>query len=363
MGKDLKIKEIKLRRLMEDLELPGIILSSQTNFLWLTGGRRNDILKSEDVSLVYLFISRDERYLISTNSDKDRMLDEELAGMGFQPVIYDWYDQDLFHAIKKIGLKNIGGDFNHPQIRFIGDELVDIRRDLTHDEYERLKELAGHYSTLVTDFCMNLKPGLTEKQLSNNLTCMCLKEDIRMPVLMVGSDGRAFSYRHPAATDKKIDKYFILATVAEKYGLNISLSRCIHFGKAPEELNRKIDAVNIIDAAYSANSREGITLKELFKVGIRAYAETGFKDEWKRHTQGGILGYKPREFVIDSTSQVRISKNNALSWNPTIEGVKTEDVYFLKNEGLEQLTIDKNWPYTKIDIDGKSFLKPIIMEI
>ena len=57
MGKDLKIKEIKLRRLMEDLELPGIILSSQTNFLWLTGGRRNDILKSEDVSLVYLFIS------------------------------------------------------------------------------------------------------------------------------------------------------------------------------------------------------------------------------------------------------------------------------------------------------------------
>lgn len=46
-----------------------------------------------------------------------------------------------------------------------------------------------------------------------------------------------------------------------------------------------------------------------------------------------------------------------------IRGVKSEDVILVKEREVEQLTIDKKWPYIEIDINGKQFLKPKILEI
>lgn len=364
MHSDLVIKEQRVYELIDKLNLSGILLSKQTNFLWFTGGNRNDVIKNEDISLVYLFITKDNKYLISTNSDKERVCNEELDKKGFESIVYDWYCQDVFDALKKIGItKNIGGDLQHPNILYIENNLADIRRNLTGDEIKKLRNLADEYSKLLTKFCLNLKPGLTEKQIANNLIYECLKKDIKMPVLMVGSDERVFKYRHPVVTDKKVYKYFILATVAERSGLNISLSRCVYFGKTPKELNSKIESVNYIEAVYCCNSLPDKTLKELFEVGKKAYAKAGYPDEWKNHTQGGIIGYRPREFIANSSSKVKIKSNNALSWNPTIKGVKAEDVILVKEREVEQLTIDKKWPYIEIDINGKQFLKPKILEI
>jgi len=364
MHSDLVIKEQRVYELIDKLNLSGILLSKQTNFLWFTGGNRNDVIKNEDISLVYLFITKDNKYLISTNSDKERVCNEELDKKGFETIVYDWYCQDVFDVLRKIGtVEKIGGDFLHPNILYIENNLADIRRNLTGDEIKKLRNLADEYSKLLTKFCLNLKLGLTEKQIANNLICECLKKDIKMPVLMVGSDERAFKYRHPVATDKKVQKYLILATDAERSGLNISLSRCVYFGKTPKELNSKIESVNYIEAVYCCNSLPDKTLKELFEVGKKAYAKAGYPDEWKNHTQGGIIGYRPREFIANSSSKVKIKSNNALSWNPTIKGVKAEDVILVKEREVEQLTIDKKWPYIEIDINGKQFLKPKILEI
>lgn len=73
MHSDLVIKEQRVYELIDKLNLSGILLSKQTNFLWFTGGNRNDVIKNEDNSLVYLLITKDNKYLISTNSDKEEL--------------------------------------------------------------------------------------------------------------------------------------------------------------------------------------------------------------------------------------------------------------------------------------------------
>lgn len=361
---ELEIKETRIRNLLEKKNLSGILLSKQTNFLWFTGGRRNDVIKNDDVSLVYLFITRDSKYLIATKSDANRVMDEELKGLGFELVLYNWYDQSVLDALKRIGdIDRIGCDYYCRDFLYVEEELVDLRINLTDFEVERVKKLCREYTELLTDFCLNLKPNLTEREVAADLSLYCLKCNISPLILMVGSDERIFEYRHPVATNKRIKKYVLIATVVERGGLNVSISRSIYFGKVPQELRDKQKAVNFIESNYYYYSVPGIRLKELFGIGKKLYLEMGYPDEWRNHTQGGIAGYKSREYLVSSNSEIVLNNNNVMGWNPTIRGVKAEDFILVQRDGAEQLSIDGRWPCTEINIKDRKFFKPEILEI
>ncbi len=362
--KDLEIKEVKTRELLLQKGLSGVILSTQTNFLWFTGGRRNEVLKNADISLVNLFITTDKKYLISSSSDLDRVMAEELEGLGFEPVKYEWYDGSPIEAAGKLvpGGK-IGADFSESGVENIEDGLMALRIELTEHEMDKAEKFCKQYSALLTDYCMALKPGITEISLANDFTCLCLKSGIRLPVALVGSDERIFKYRHPVATGKKIDSYVLFATVAEKDGINISVSRSMYFGEPPKEIIKKQEAVNQIEAAFCGSSKSGVSLGDVFKAGRKAYKDLGYEDEWKNHTQGGIIGYKAREIVATDLSEQKLKNNNLLSWNPTIAGAKAEDIYLLDGEKTRQLSIDERWPYMEISAGGQKFKMPKILQL
>lgn len=364
MNEEIKIKEKRILNLMNTKNLSGLLLTSQTNFLWFTGGKRNDVARNDDISLIHLLITKDKRYLIASSSDLNRVMEEEFLSFGFESVLYRWYSESVFNVVKKIIPKGrIGADFIAGNLEYMEEDITLLRIDLTDYEVKRAKILCKEYSNLLTDFCFNLKPGLTEKEIAIELEYICQKHNIRFPVLMVGSDERIFKYRHPVATDKKIQKYVLLATVAERDGLNVSISRSIYFGKAPRDLAKRHEAVNHIECYYYYHSNPGVNLKDLFELGKKAYIETGFNDEWKNHIQGGPIGYKPREVFATSSSDLELKANYLMGWNPTIAGVKAEDIILVKENGAEQLSIDKRWPYSEISIYNKKYLKPKILEI
>ena len=364
MISEIEIKRNKLKRLIIKKNLFGILLSTHTNFLWFTGGRRNDVLKNDNVSLVYLFITENKKYLISSISDSDRVMNEELNDLGFELIKYDWYNQSPFDVIKNLSPNaRIGADFYAPDTENIEDELAKLRIDLTEYEIDKVKNLSRDYSTLLTDFCFNLKPNTSEKKIASDLICNCLNKDIRLPVVLVGSDERIFKYRHPVATDKCIKNYVLIATVAEKNGINITITRSVHFGKAPKDITAKQEAVNYIEAVYCHNSKPGTNLKEIFQIGKKAYKEVGFADEWKNHTQGGIIAYKPREMIATESYDLELKSNYMVSWNPTVPGVKAEDTALIKRNGIEQLSIDERWPYSEIMIEDEKFKTPKILEL
>ena len=80
----------------------------------------------------------------------------------------------------------------------------------------------------------------------------------------------------PVQPGKKIDKYVLIATVAEREGICANFSRSLYFGKAPSEILQKQDAVNQVEATYQYYSRPGTTLGELFEKGKNAYREVGY---------------------------------------------------------------------------------------
>lgn len=364
MEKEIDIKHYRVKELLSSKNIEGILLSRQSNFLWFTGGKLNDVIKNNDISLVHIFVTKDKKYLIATNSDADRVMAEELIGLGFELVKFDWFNQNVFDGLKKIGVKGkIGADFKSGDIYFIDDDLAEIRINLTEPEIKRYMKFCMQYANILTDYFTSLKKGISERELAAGLNYECAKNGIRMPVLMVGSDERVFSFKHPCTTDKIIDKYVLVATVGEKDGICANVTRCVYFGKTPAELKEKQSAVNYVISKFYANSIPGRTLMELFDIGREAYREAGYDDEWKKHIQGGISGYNPLEFQVNAITDIKIKNNNILSFNPTIKGAKSEDPVLVKDDAAEITVFDSRWPYEVVKADGSQYKRPLILEL
>ena len=361
---ELQLKHDKIKKLLKEKNLDGIVFTTHSSFKWLSCGRVNDVLKNENASLVYFFITPDKKYFIASRSDSSRVMAEELDGLEYESVLYNWYNESVFDAVKRLGnYKKIGSDFASGSTVFIPDEIASIRAELTEYEIGRYKKTCAEYTALLTDYCLKIKPGMTEIEIANGLLCAGLDRYIKFPALMVGSDERISLYRHPAATDKKVKKYVLFATVVEREGICANISRSVHFGTAPEELKTKQDAVNTIEASYQSYSTPGVTLGEIFEKGKKAYEDTGYAGEWENHLQGGISGYSPLEFLAFENSSVKIKENNIVVWNPTIKGAKAEDPVHISKNGPLQYSIDSRWPSKEYTISQKKFIRPVILEI
>lgn len=364
LNEEIEIKHSRVRKLLESRKIDGLLLSRHSSFKWFSCGHKNDVIKSDDTSLVNLLITPRKRFLISTNSDASRVMEEELSGLGFELIVYKWYEQDVFDAIKKIKSDiKLGTDFLTDRGVYLGNEIAEIRTVLTKFELDRYKKMCSEYTGILTEYCRMLKPGQSEIEIAAGLAFDCLRSGIRLPVLMVGSDERIFKYRHPCATQKKVDKYILIATVAEREGICANISRSVYFGRVPDELFSKQDSVNEIQVNYQYHSGPGVTLGELLEVGKESYKKAGFNGEWENHLQGGISGYTPLEFLAVSNSRVKVRENNVMSWNPTVKGAKSEDPVLVTAEEVVQLSIDSRWPGKEYKVGGRKFIIPLIMEL
>jgi Xaa-Pro dipeptidase len=361
---ELQIKYGRIKKLLDEKGLDGMVFTTNSSFKWLSCGGTNDVIKNDNASLVYFFLTPDKKYFIASRSDMFRVTDEELGGLGYEPALYNWYNESVFDAVRRLGnFKKLGSDFVNDQAVFMPSEISALRTELTEFELDRYKKTCEEYTALLTDYCKSIKPGMTEIEIAGGLLCAGTKKQLKFPVLMVGSDERISSYRHPAATNKKVKNYVLIATVVEREGICANVSRSVYFGAAPEELKNKQDAVNAIEAAYQSISMPGITLGELFEKGKKAYEEAGYKGEWENHIQGGISGYSPLEFVVLENSSVMVKENNIMGWNPTIKGAKSEDPIHVTKNGPLQYTMDARWPSKEYSAQKGKFVRPLIMEI
>jgi antitoxin VapB len=132
---------------------------------------------------------------------------------------------------------------------------------------------------------------------------------------------------------------------AEREGLYVSLTRVVSFGAPSPELERLVWAAAEVDAAVLAASRPGATLGELFDVLARAYEQQGFPEEWRRHHQGGLTGYRGREVFSVPGDPTRLPDASAVAWNPSVTGGgKSEDTALVTSAGVEVLTRTSDLP-------------------
>jgi Xaa-Pro dipeptidase len=372
VNREIDIKTERLRKMLSAGDLGGVLINSQHNFAWATGGRANGVNASIEPGACFLFVRADgKKFVLANNIEMPRILAEEVSADDFEPVEFSWQDEKsagdfVIERAKALVRDNqkIASDLAlSPTVRPVEGLIARCRYELTEPEIERFRELGKDAGSALGKIFETIAPGETELEIARKVKTALAARGIESVVTLVGADERIERFRHPVPTSKTWKKVLLIAVCAKRQGLIASLSRLACVGGIPAELQRKTDAVAHLFAKFLAATKPGATGAEIYEIAAAAYAEKGFGDEIDRHHQGGAAGYKSRDWVAHPGSAEIVRENQAFAWNPSVTGTKAEETVIIGENGIEYLTASPNFPPLKIEIDDQEFLSPGILSL
>ena len=348
-NQELQIKLSRVHTLLDRHQVEGLLLRRVSSFAWATCGAESYVNTAVTEGAASLFITREHRYLLTNNIEAPRMEQEfGLADQGWEFLVSPWTDP-LKELNQLVAGKNFAADVAFPGAKDVSGEVARLRSALTEIEGERFRKLGRLTAEAMVSALQALRPGMSEYQIAAAVSKETLARGVLPIVNLVATDERVFRFRHPLPTDKKLDKYAMLAMCGRKWGLVCSITRLIHFGPLPEDLQERILATAQVNAALNEATRPGKTLGELLAQEQQTYARLGYADEWQKHHQGGMTGYESREFLATPGSQEMVAEGQAFAWNPSVAGAKVEDTILVGAAGNEIITLTPSLPATTIN--------------
>ena len=361
---EVKEKERRVRNFLRSKELKALLLKRQANFSWMTCGGLNLVGITTEMGATTLLITEDSKFLISNNIEAPRMIEEEgLEKQGFVVKTFPWHeDQEVTLVKELVGEGPVGSDVPFPSTTMLAEDIARLRYSLTPEEIERYRWLGERVSSALEKTLMKTKKGEKESEVVGRLCKALWKDRIDPITLMSAADDRVHKFRHPIPTERKIEKYLMVSVNARKWGLIVSLTRFVYFGRLPRELRKKYEANVFIDCTLMAHTRPGIPARDVLQKGIDAYKEKGYPEEWKLHHQGGSIGYTGRDYRVNFKTPDLVQENQAFTWNPSITGTKSEDTILATSKSPEMITRPILYPTLFITVAGISFTRPTILE-
>lgn len=286
-------------------------------------------------------------------------MEEELSGLGFEPVEFDWFEVRDDGALSrlvfdKLGRVRLASDWPLPGAEERAQDLKRLRFTFTPQEVERMGEVCRLASEAICEAARAVKPGMTEFEIAGRLADEALSRGLVPTVILVAVDDRVRRYRHPIPTRARLVHHAMLVLCARKGGLIAAVTRSVHFGRMDPDLRRRYEAVQNVLARMIAATRPGARACDILSVAQRAYADEGFEGEWRNHHQGGAIGYEEREYVATPALEERVCAPQAFAWNPSVSGAKAEETIIVRPDGsFEVLTICDDWPVRAVEVEGR----------
>jgi len=352
-----------LRELMDRHELDAIVLQRVSSIAWLTGGASTYVNTARSESESSLVITGKDQYLVTNNIEADRFDKEEgLVAEGWNFRVAPWFEKNSAISELTHGLK-LASDGLYLGSLDLSYEIAHLRANLTLYEIERFRILGGLCSQAMDTAIRSIQPGQSEYEIASFLAKQTEQRGMQATVNLIAMDERIFNYRHPLPTSKRLERYAMLVLCGRQRGLVCSITRLVHFGPLPDEVQHKAEAVARVDAAMITCTRPGRALKDIFQQTVKAYADSGYPEEWRLHHQGGTAGYEPREYLATPESTEVVTVGQVYAWNPSITSVKSEDTILVGEKGNEILTAIPGWPVIKVDVNGQTLERPAILVI
>ena len=364
-----KLFKEKIRNLRNYLSSRGadaLLISRCDNFSWITFGARSHItLDTKESGVASVLITKDNVYLFTDNIERLRLEKEELEPEildELEIIEYRWFDGE-YQALKPfIDGKRILSDTGTYGSKNVKSEIDPFRFVLTEYEIENYRELGRMCDAIMNDEMRKLTPEMTELEVQGIFYNRLSREGIEPILTIVFGEESAQLYRHNLSRNVKLGNKVFVSLCARKKGLVVSITRSILFEKNTEFIQQHKDNC-YVDAVAIANSVPGKKLSEVFRDIKNAYSEVGKPDEWQLHHQGGLAGYNSREMKASEDSDYLLRAGNALAWNPTITGTKSEDTVVIGEKNFEILSYPENsqWPALVFEINGKKVRRPDIL--
>jgi Xaa-Pro aminopeptidase len=367
---ELEDKTERLARLARESNFGGILLTTQTNFSWLTGGGSNRIDGSREPGAGSLLVTKEgRRYVIANTIEMPRLLAEELQDGGWESVEYPWTQEHANpDAVARLaqgvcGGANVGADWPVAGATAIDRPITRVRNLLTPAEVERYLSLGVDAGRVLGEVCRDLEPGEDERSIAARSAGAIATTGARAVVTLVAADERLAKFRHPVATAKRWERLVMVVLCAQRHGLIVSLSRIVSAGRVPQALEKITEANARVFATMLEETRPGTLGQDLFVVAQQAYSTEGFPGEEKKHHQGGATGYRTREWLAHPASEEQVQLRQAFAWNPSITGTKIEETALVEGDDIRLITNSPDWPSYALRVRNGSVFIPRVLEL
>ncbi len=358
VAQEVQTKLERVRALLRARRVGALWLRSASSVAWITGGVDVAVNTADSLGVASVVITEREATLWTNTIEAPRLQAEDrVEERGFALRVTPWHEPQGV----ELGA-TLATDFPLQGAQHWARELAILRARLLPDEVARFHALARDAAEAMQQAILRVRPGQSEHIIAASLATETQQRGMRPIVTLVAVDERVHHVRHPLPTARIMRRYAMLVLCARRGGLTASVTRLVHFGPLPDELQRKQETCARIDAAIIAASRAGRTLDALFDVLRAAYTEAGFADEWRLHHQGGVAGYEPRELLAVPGERFALEDGMVCAWNPSISGVKSEDTVLVRAEGApEVLTTMPNWPTVSLTVADVTLARPLIL--
>jgi Xaa-Pro dipeptidase len=344
---ELDAKHDKLLEWMRGQKLAGVLLRRNENVAWITGGAVEvRVLTPSETGVASLLITADgRRFYFTTENEAARLHDEEFGALDFEPVLFPWYADETVGAAAKLAGGPLGSDTPGDGLKPIN--LYPLRASLSESEIARYRWLGAETAAATA--------GLSEYDLEAITAANLLRRGIQPSVYLFAVDDRIYKYKHAVPRGARLKQYGMLNLCSRKWGLAISITRFVHFGDLPSELEARFNSAAQVNAALLNATRAGASSADLFRIAQAAYSTEGFPGEERFHHQGGPTGYGEREWVATPNGTQVVVNNQAFAWNPSIRGGKAEDTVILRDGKIEWLTATPELPVIRASVNGTAY--------
>lgn len=354
---DFDLKLEALRKILFEKEAKTLLIQSQCNFSWLTGGRGFIGIASEQVCAT-LAITMSKVYLITSNIEGERLMQEELdKNFYIQIFEYPWHLPDKKQQLIS---EIIDGEYCLDEAD-VAKELFDLRTVMSEYDIAQYSDLSIDLAENIEGVCRMLKAGISEFMLTGEISKKLWEENIEPITILIAFDARAAKYRHPVPTSNLLRNYAFISVCGRRAGLIASVTRTVYINKPSQELLSRHRICANIDAILTQQTVAGNNVKDVFSLAVDCYKQHGYENEWVLHHQGGLTGYVPRELKATFDSRHIIKANEVYAWNPTIQGMGVEDTILVTTKGNRVLTHTGAYEYIEFVVNGEKILKPDIL--
>ncbi|MBT2514596.1 Xaa-Pro peptidase family protein [Arthrobacter sp. ISL-30] len=359
-----------LRQLAARHDAHTVVLRDPLNLSWFTGARWH-VPQTLNMSCFDVVVSGlgpnvpgggpgsgsggDVR-IITNVIEAPRLRDVEFAGRVVDFDAVDWMEDRSARLPSGAGvLTDLPGLSDSTDA---AAELAAIRRVLTAGQQEALAEVCTDLARITGRVVSAIRPGDAEQHIAGSLVAALLDEGIETVALFVGGDERIGAHRHPLATALPVTDRVMVACCGRRNGMVGTITRMASFRPLGGDA-QEYQALLRVEQEFLDASKPGAVLGEVFRRGAEAYGLNGFDpQEWRRHHQGGLTGFNPRELIANPGTDVELSAAMALGWNPSGAGFKVEDTLLVTDNGPRILTTDPDWPM--LSVGGRA--RPAVMD-
>ena len=318
-------------------------LSGTDWFAWATAGGSNTVLLAAETGVAEIAVTASHAYVLTNEIEAQRLQDEEVPA-GYDWQVCPWADasvrarfiQDLAAGGTVLSDRPAVGEQGLPEA------LLRQRYCLMDSEIARYREVGLLAAQAMTEVMMAARPGWTEFELAGAGAEALWARGLHPALTLVANERRLPLYRHATPTRECLGRRAMLVFCARGYGLYANLTRFVHFAGAPAQ--NAAQALLEIEAAALDACRPGVPLSDIYAVLDQAYRRHGFADGIRRHHQGGICAYLSRELVATPATTEPLAARMAVAFNPSLPGIKLEDTFLIREDGLENLSFDPAWP-------------------